>query len=199
MASKVDTVLKASLAAAALLAGAGVGYYYGVFLPGQASRQEARMLAEQEARQKQEDFQAKAQAREQEEQSRRQQAAQQEYQDCLNFAELSYKQRWTASCRAQHDADVAALADCADNLFATEEGCQAKVPVRPERDCALPGRTAQSYSDAREQRKAECLARFQSAQPGVQPPVQVPVQVPAQSVPQGPGGQEQGYGQPATY
>lgn len=190
MASKVDTFLKGSLAAAALLAGAGVGYYYGVFLPGQAARQEARVLAEQEARQKQQDAQTKAQEREQAEQSRRQEAAQQEYQDCLNFAELSYKQRWTASCRAQHDADVAALADCANNLFATEDGCRAKVPVRPERDCALPGQTAQSYSDAREQRKAECLARFQSNQPGVQPPAQSP----AQSIP--PSGAN-GYGPPA--
>ncbi|EQB16167.1 hypothetical protein [Novosphingobium lindaniclasticum] len=172
MASKVDTALKASLAAAALLAGAGVGYYYGLFLPGQAARQEARELAVQDARRKQEDAQAKAQARERAEQSRRREAAQQEYQDCLNFAELSYKQRWTASCRAQHDADVSALADCADNLFATEEGCRARVAIRPERDCALPGGTARSYSDAREQRKAECLARLQSVsgQPGVQAP-----------------------------
>lgn len=172
MTSKADSILKVALAVAAVFAGTGVGYYYGVFLPGQASRQEARVAAEQEARQKQEDAVAKAQQREQAEQSRRQEAAQQEYQDCLNFAELSYKQRWTASCRAQHDADVSALADCADNLFATEEGCRAKVPIRPERDCALPGQTAQSYSDAREQRKAECLARFQSAQPGAQPGTQ---------------------------
>ncbi|TCM18623.1 hypothetical protein EDF56_104153 [Novosphingobium sp. PhB165] len=173
MAGRVDTALKLALAAAALIAGSGVGYYYGVVLPAQAAREEARESAERDAEQARQKAAEKAQA----EQQQRQESAQLEYQDCLNFAELSYKERWTASCHAQHEADVAAFQDCSDNLFATEEGCRAKHPIRPERDCALPGPTAQSYSDAREQRKNECLARLQAAQGGGQP-------LPQQSVPQ---------------
>lgn len=176
MASKADTVLKLSLAAAVLIAGSGVGWYYGVVLPRQAAREEAREGAEREA----ELSRQKAAQRAEAEAKQRQESAQLEYQDCLNFAELSYKERWTASCRAQHDADVAAFEDCADDLFATEEGCRARRPIRPDRDCALPAQTAQSYSDAREQRKNECMARLQAAQGG-QPPAQ---SLPQQSLPQ---------------
>lgn len=184
MASKADTVLKLSLAAAVLISGSGVGWYYGVVLPRQAAREEARVAVEREAEQSRQKAADRAEA----EAKQRQESAQLEYQDCLNFAELSYKERWTASCRAQHDADIAALQDCADDLFATEEGCRAKHPVRPERDCALPGQTAQSYSDAREQRKAECLARLQNAQGlgqnGQQGLVQPAPQPAMQSIPQ---------------
>ncbi|QDK34281.1 hypothetical protein [Sphingomonas sp. IC081] len=166
MASKADTVLKLSLAAAVLIAGTGVGWYYGVVLPGQAAREEARVEAREAAEREAEQARRKAAQRAEAEARQRQESAQLEYQDCLNFAELSYKERWTASCRAQHDADVAAFEDCADGLFATEEGCRARHPIRPDRDCALPGQTAQSYSDARAQRKNECAARLQAAQGG---------------------------------
>ncbi|WP_395392553.1 hypothetical protein WBP07_15985 [Novosphingobium sp. BL-8A] len=172
MASRVDTALKLSLAAAALIAGSGIGWYYGVVLPRQAAREEARQAVERDAEQSRQKAAERAEA----EAKKRQESAQLEYQDCLNFAELSYKERWTASCHAQHDADVAAFEDCADDLFATEEGCRAKHPIRPERDCALPAQTAQSYSDAREQRKNECLARLQSAQGGGMSVPQQPIQ-----------------------
>lgn len=179
MAGRVDTVLKLSLAAAAIIAGTGVGYYFGVTLPARAAREEARQLADDQA----EAQRAKAAQRAEAEKRRQQESAQLEYQDCLNFAELSYKERWTASCHAQHEADVSAFEDCADDLFATEEGCRARHPIRPERDCALPAQTAQSYSDAREQRKNECLARLQSAQGGGLAPQQG---MPQQGMPQQP-------------
>jgi hypothetical protein len=155
MLKHADPILKVSLALAALLAGAGVGYYYGIYLPAQDVR---RQTQEMTARQ----TQAKALA----ERARREQAAQTEYQDCANFAELSYKQRWNLSCQSLHDADQSAFEDCADNLFSTQSGCLAKNPVRPPQDCALPAQVAQSLSQARDERKAQCLARLEAVQQG---------------------------------
>jgi hypothetical protein len=159
MLKHADPILKVSLALAALLAGAGVGYYYGIYLPAQDVR---RQTQEMTARQTQAQAETKALA----ERARREQAAQTEYQDCANFAELSYKQRWNLSCQSLHDADQSAFEDCADNLFSTESGCLAKNPVRPAQDCALPAQVAQSLSQARDERKAQCLARLEAVQQG---------------------------------
>lgn len=156
---EINTVLKLSLAAAALMAGAGVGYYYGIHLPAQDLRRQTREMNERQAREAQ---QARALA----ERARREEAAQTEYADCVNFSELAYRQRWTQSCQSLHDADQSAFEDCADDLFSTERGCLAKRPIRPARDCALPAGMAQALTEAREQRKAQCLARLESLQHG---------------------------------
>lgn len=154
-----NAILKLALALAVLLAGAGIGFYFGIYLPAQDVRREARALAEKQVQRA-----AAAQALSQ--RAQREQAAQTEYQGCTEFAEQSYKARWTAACQAQHDTDQAAYEDCADNLFSTQAGCLAKHPVRPVQDCALPAATAQSYAQARDARKQQCLAQLQSAQTG---------------------------------
>lgn len=154
-----DAILKLALALAALLAGAGVGYYYGVFLPAQDVRRQTRELAERQAVEA-------AQHQALTEQARRAQAARAEYDDCIAFAELSYKQRWAQSCQGLHEADRSAFEDCADNLFSTRSGCLAKYPVRPARDCALPSQIARQLSGARDERKAECTVRLEAAQRG---------------------------------
>ncbi|MEJ2409758.1 MAG: hypothetical protein P8Y48_10595 [Novosphingobium sp.] len=155
MSRHADTILKLSLALGALLAGSGVGFYYGIYLPSQDLRHQTEAMTEK---------QAVANRRTQAlvEQAKRVQAAQVAYDDCVNFAELSYKQRWTRSCQSLHDADQAAYEDCADDWFSTESGCRAKHPVRPVRDCVLPGQVAQDIAGARDKRKAECLAKLQA-------------------------------------
>lgn len=45
-----DTILKLSLAAAALIAGAGVGYHYGIYLPAQDLRRQTQWMAAEQAR-----------------------------------------------------------------------------------------------------------------------------------------------------
>lgn len=159
MLKHADPILKIALALAALLAGAGVGYYYGIYLPSQDLRRQTQEMAARQTR-------AQAEAKALAARARREQAAQAEYEDCANFAELSYKQRWTMSCGSLHDADQAALEDCADDLFSTREGCLAKHPVRPAQGCALPAQVAQSLSQARDDRKAQCLARLEAVQQG---------------------------------
>ncbi len=154
-----DPILKVSLAVAALLAGGGVGYYYGIYLPAQDVRRQTLAMAERQSHERE---QSRALA----DRARREAAAQSEYQGCVDFAEASYKQRWTHTCEGLHDADQAAFEDCADDLFSTQSGCLAKHPIRPASDCALPTQTAQALSDAREQRKAQCVAQLQAAQRG---------------------------------
>lgn len=159
MLKHADPILKIALALAALLAGAGVGYYYGIYLPAQDVRRQTREMTERQEK-------AQAETRALAERARREAAAQTEYQDCQNFAELSYKQRWNLSCRSLHDADQSAFEDCADDLFSTDSGCLAKNPIRPAQDCALPAQVAQSLSQARDDRKAQCAARLEARQQG---------------------------------
>lgn len=159
MLKHADPILKIGLGLGALLAGAGVGYYHGIYLPAQDIRRQTQALTEKQD-------QAAQQARALAERARREQAAQGEYAACVNYAELSYKQRWAQTCQSLHDADQSAFEDCADDFFSTRRGCLAKHPIRPAQDCALPSRTAQDLSGARDQRKAQCAAQLESAQRG---------------------------------
>ena len=156
MLKHADAILKLSLALGALLAGSGVGFYYGIYLPAQDIRHQTEAMTQRQTA-------AQKQTRALADQAKRQQAAQAAYDDCVNFADLSYKRRWTQSCQALHDADQAAYDDCADDWFTTEAGCRAKHPVRPARDCGLPEHMALQIAGARGQRKTQCLAALQAA------------------------------------
>lgn len=163
MLDRAGDILKLAIALAVLIAGCGVGYYYGIFLPSHTISEETRRQVEaDEAHQAARD----AQARMAEERARRQQAAQVEYEDCLNFAELTYKNRWAASCRTMNRSDVMEFEDCLDDLFTTEEGCRRRYPIRPERGCALPSQIASGLSRERDRAKEQCLGRLQASQIG---------------------------------
>lgn len=160
MLDRAGDILKLALALAVLIAGCGVGYYYGIFLPSHTVRQEAHRLVEADATNQ---ANRAAQARMAREQARRQQAARVEYQDCLNFAELDHKNRWAASCRAMNRSDIAEFEDCLDNLFSTEESCRRRHPIRPERSCALPSQIASGLTEDRDRAKDQCLGQLQAA------------------------------------
>ena len=151
-----DAVLKLSLAAAAIVAGSGVGYYYGIFLPDQAREAQARVSAATAA-------EAEAQQKAVRDRVRAEQGRQQAYQDCVSMAELDYRNRWNTSCRAQRNRDEAALADCQDDLFRTDAGCAADHPLHATRECELPGDAAATYAQDLDRAKAVCLQTFQSA------------------------------------
>lgn len=158
MATRADAVLKLSLAAGALLAGAGIGYYFGVFLPAQAIREtvDSTSRRDVEAVDRSEEIerarQAEVQARE---------AARQRYQACVAAAQTTYSARWTAACRAQHVRQVAAYDDCADDLFSTREGCARKHPVEPEHGCALPLSISNRLVADRDAARSQCLGEMQ--------------------------------------
>jgi hypothetical protein len=157
MLKHADPILKLCLALGALLAGAGVGYYFGIYLPAQDIRRQTLAMAEKQSRAAE---QAKALAI----RAQREREAQAAYEQCVASSEMAYRQRWNQACEAMHDADRAAFDDCADDFFSTRGGCLARHPIRPAQDCALPSRTAQSLSDARDQRKGQCAGQLQTAQ-----------------------------------
>lgn len=157
MADRAGTFLKISLALSALLAGGGVGYYYGIFLPAQDLRRQAQEMAEKQA-EAEERTQALA------EQTRRLAAAQAEYDQCMAGAEQSYRDRWSQSCLNLRDAAQSAYQDCADDMLSTASGCRAEHPEIPAQSCALPAPMARELTTARDARKAECLGKLQAVQ-----------------------------------
>ena len=165
MALRPDAVLKLSLAAAILMAGAGVGYYFGIFLPAQAIRES---LNTGEQRQVQSIDRTDELARAEAAEAQRREAAQARYRACVSTADMGYQERWSAACRAQHARQQAAFEDCADNLFSTRDGCARKFPVEPEHGCALPLSIGNRLSTARDAAKAQCLGEMQGgySEPG---------------------------------
>jgi hypothetical protein len=164
MLERASAILKLAFAVAVLIAGSGIGYYYGIFLPGHIKAQEAARQADADEAEK---ARRAAEARIAAEAAKRQQAARVEYQDCLNFAELRYKNRWATSCRAMHRSDVDDFEDCLDDFFSTEESCRRRHPIRPERSCALPSQVAASLTDDRDRAKDQCLGKLQASQGSV--------------------------------
>lgn len=154
-----NTVVKLALALAAVLAGSGVGYYYGIFLPDQTRAAQER--ADNAAK-----AQVEAERKAARDQKRIEQDRQQAYQDCVSMAELDYRNRWNASCRSQQLRDRAELADCRDDFFRTEAGCAQDHPVRAARDCELPGGAAAAYADDLDRAKAACLQTLHAGQTG---------------------------------
>mgnify|MGYP000020504610 CR=1 FL=1 len=156
MIKHADAILKLCLAAGALMGGAGVGFYYGIYLPSQDIHQQSQAMAE---RQENAVHQTDALAQ----QARREKAAQTAFEDCVSRAQLTYKNHWSAACRAQHAADVAEFEDCADNFFATESGCRRKHPIRPERGCALTTQLADRLVEERREARRECQVDLEEA------------------------------------
>lgn len=158
MATRLDTVLKLSLAVGALLGGAGVGYYFGIFLPSQAIRE---TLDAGTQRQVQAADNTAALERARAAELRRQEAERQRYQVCLSTANGTYQSRWSAACRAQHTRQQAASEDCADDFFSSRERCARKFPVEPEHGCALPLALSSRLVADRDAARAQCLGEMQ--------------------------------------
>lgn len=156
--ARIDTVLKASLAAGALLAGAGVGYYFGIFLPAEAIRE---TVDTGERRQVEAADNSAALERVRAAELRQREAERQRYQACVSTADGTYQSRWASACRAQHARQQAAFEDCADDLFSTRDGCARKFPVEPEHGCALPLSLSSRLAADRDAARAQCLGEMQ--------------------------------------
>lgn len=153
---RAAVVLKLALAAAALLAGSGVGYYFGLFLPHQARMTAAASGADQRV-------QDAAGAAAERARAIRAEDAQSRYRQCLAAADLVYQGRWNTSCRTQHDADAAAFEDCMDDWFTTRSGCERRHPIRAPQHCALPAPLAAGFVADRNRAKDVCLQEMQAA------------------------------------
>lgn len=153
-----DAALKYSLAGAVLLAGAGVGYYFGIFLPAQAIHETLDTGTRQqvESTDRTADLERARLA-----ETQRREAAQQRYQACVGAANATYSARWNSGCRAQNARQQAAYDDCADDLFSTREGCARKFPIEPQQGCALPVQISGRLVADRDAARAQCLGELQ--------------------------------------
>lgn len=144
---KSDDVLKLAVAAGILSAGIGVGYYYGLHLPG---RDERVQLEETERRRE-------ARASEEQAQERRQES----YRSCMVSAEADYSSRWDASCKRNAERAAQNRKDCMTRGL-QEDVCTGLYPPVPAANCSLPNELADDYDAARESAKKQCLEEAKS-------------------------------------
>lgn len=156
----INMVLVIGLVSSALLASAGVFYYYVIFVP--KLEQQRLDLEKQKILQKQEE--QKALKKKQWQAEHRKQV----YQNCLNDVEQSYNNTWANSCQQLVEQDQNNLEHCLNdrrvmlNPFKGESYCL-KLFGHTEynANCQLPVETADQIEMLRTQQKEACL---QSAQ-----------------------------------
>lgn len=159
----IKLVLAIGLVLAALIASAGVFYYYVVFVPN--LEQQKLDLEKQKLKEKQE-AEAKALKKKEQDAEQRNQA----YQDCITNAELLYTQNWSNSCQGLADRNQSNLTNCMNdrniqnNPYMGESYCQ-KMFGNTEFDanCSLPGAVADGIEKLRTERKAACMSEAQQA------------------------------------
>ena len=151
---RMDNVLKGSAALALLIASGSAGYYYAIFLP---QRSEARDIAAQ--------HELADKARNALEKVKKDEVAAKRRRDgykvCISTADFSYSNRWDASCKINHERDVADRSRCLNNGV-EEASCVANYPIRPETDCTLPGTLANDYDKDRQEARGQCRAEATS-------------------------------------
>lgn len=152
MIEKADQILKLALAAAALLIGASVAYYYAIFLPDKAS---AELQREAEADRLKRETEAKAEAQKLDA-SRNAKAA---YDQCLAFAQSNYTDRWNNSCKRLNKADLERKSQCESNGY----GYCDQIKITPASDCSLPNDLGDDYDKGREDANKLCLEEFKAS------------------------------------
>lgn len=124
----MDQVLRNALIAGALLAGGGVFYHYGIFLP-RVEEQKRSDIREKEANRKQ------------------------VYSDCMEQARSQYDSSWAAACQSVAESSAMELKNCLkdklvmSNQFMGAEYCQktyGSADASP--DCILPGKRADTIT-----------------------------------------------------
>jgi hypothetical protein len=159
----IKLVLAIGLVVAALVASAGVFYYYVIFAPN--LEQQKLDLEKQKLKEKHE---AELLAQKKKEQQAEQRS--QSYQNCLSNAEMLYTQNWSNSCQKLAERNQANLDNCLNdqsiqnNPYMGKSYCQ-KMYGNTEFDatCTLPNSTAEGIERLRTEEKAACMAQAQEA------------------------------------
>lgn len=159
----IKLILAIGLATAAVLASAGVFYYYVVFVPNLEQQKfdlEKQMLKEKQ------DTEAQALEKKEQQAEKRTQA----YQICLSEAEQSYSNHWSNSCSSLADRNKVKLQNCLNdnsilnNQFMGEKWCHenfGKTEFDPQ--CTLPRGVADDIERNRKDNKERCLSEAQNA------------------------------------
>ena len=138
-----QSLLKWSLAASLLLAGAGVGYYYAVYLPHRdAALAEAKRLAQERAEAERRAARERQLAQQEAADERRaaaQAAAAARYQTCVTDAGTAHDTAWAAECKRVAGKSAQDRADCLAKLSQTYcDAAYRTASTDASPNCALP-------------------------------------------------------------
>ena len=153
MLDRADAIFKLAMSFAALCLGVGIGYYYGLFLPAQATATAERIAAKEEA-------QKITQRSQENKRSEMAEAAQTTYDVCIADASASYSSRWDSTCRRMRADDEKRRQNCVAQGYG---GCDS-ITVRPASDCSLHSDTADDYDAAHQASKRLCLDEMKAKQ-----------------------------------
>jgi hypothetical protein len=139
---------KATIAVAALMAGGGVGYYFGIYLPerDRAAAQERR-AAEQAAKEERESAAAT--------QAREATIRQRKVSGCLAIADFNYSASWESNCEGQAKENRSQYADCIGQGLG-KSFCHSLHGDFQTSGCSLPQSLARSLEAERDRAKDLC-------------------------------------------
>ncbi|WP_442768731.1 hypothetical protein [Acinetobacter bohemicus] len=159
----IKLILAIGLVTAALIASAGVFYYYAIFVP--SLEQQKLDLEKQKLKEKQD---AEAKALKKKEQDAEQRA--QGYQTCIDNAETAYTSNWNSACQKLSEHNQVAFDNCMsnpsiiNNQFMGKAYCEKQYGATEfDPECTLPGNTADGIERARTERRDACMAQAQQA------------------------------------
>jgi hypothetical protein len=151
--------------ASLLVAAAGTGYYYGVYVPDREREREAAQQLDQARADAA--WRAARLAAEHEAQRRlasQQGAAETTYQACLGSAGAAHESSWAAQCQRLADESARDRADCLSKLNLSKAYCEASYPARDgSAHCALPDALATVIDAALARSRNRCLREREAA------------------------------------
>ena len=158
MGASADDVLKLSLAAAALAGGLSVAYHYAIYIP--AHDQQIEAAKQSQAQQQQTRLAAAASAEQTSMKDRRT-----AYRVCLSTAQMTYSDRWDASCKTKSEDANRSRGTCVSG--GTDAAlCLQYYPALPTANCELPSALASSYDAGLKVSKERCLDEAKSGLAG---------------------------------
>lgn len=158
----MNAVLKLSVIVSLLMASAGVGYYYAVYLPERdAKLDRERALEAMRAEAERQAAQERMVAQQREAQARKaatKVAAETSYQDCVNAANATHEAAWTAECKRLADKTLENHAGCLSQKKLSQGYCDAAYRTRdPSPHCVLPVAVATAIDGDQEKARRRCL------------------------------------------
>ncbi len=170
----IKLILAIGLVVAALVASAGVFYYYVVFVPN--LEQQKLDLEQQKMEQERQDaLEAKEAeeariAQEKLDQETKEQQKNLAYSDCLTNAQAVYENNWARNCQSIAERNKVELQNCLNteyimnNEFMGERYCKKTYGnTKGLADCSLPGAVAEKLNTSLKERKESCLVEAQNA------------------------------------
>ncbi len=162
----IKLILAIGLVTAALIASAGIFYYYAIFTP-QLEQQKLTLEKEKRDQERADALAAKKAEEERLAQEKLDQEAKEQqkifaYTQCLNNAQKVYENNWARNCQSVAERDKVALRDCLtrlDESFCNRLHGQSKGNA----DCSLPAAIAEDLNESLKERKESCLVEAQNA------------------------------------